>query len=162
MRMAINMEPSEITPASIRFAAMNLLAMREHSLKELRHKLSQKFPESAWVEEVVQKLGTEGLQSDDRFTQAFVSMRKRQGKGPLIISMELKERGVANELIREWVDPIDQAWHQLALSVKQKKYGANPAGDAKEKARQMRFLAARGFSSASIQFALKDIATSLY
>ena len=36
------MNTNEPTPASIRMMAMNLLAMREHSAKELRVKLARK------------------------------------------------------------------------------------------------------------------------
>jgi len=156
LSMALTMEQNKITPASLRFAAMNLLAMREHSAKELHNKLEQKFPETHGVEQVVRDLTADGLQSDDRFAQAFVNMRKRQGKGPLIINMELRERGITGELISESVGSSDVSWHQLALSVKQKKFGTSAPVDAKEKAKQIRFLAARGFASASIQYALKN------
>lgn len=144
----------EITPASIRFAALNLLAMREHSAKELLQKLGRKFEQQDWILAVVVRLQEEGLQSDARFSEAFVSMRKRQGKGPLLIAMELKERGVDSHLINEFVAAGEPEWRDLALSIKQRKFGYDAPMNMKEKAKQTRFLAARGFSSAAIHYAL--------
>jgi regulatory protein len=40
----------------------------------------------------------------------------------------------------------------VALKAYQKKYGRNPINDVNEKARRIRFLTARGFSSANIQY----------
>ena len=84
------MDPKPVTtPASVRMAAMNLLTMREHSVKELHAKLAKKFESNELISEVIQKLLEDGLQSDERFTEAFVKMRLRQGKGALVIRMEL-------------------------------------------------------------------------
>lgn len=149
------MVSDDITPASVRFAAMNLLSMREHSALELHRKLAKKFQQDAFIAEAIQRLAEEGLQSDARFAEAFISMRKRQGKGSLIVSLELKERGVAVELINDLLEPDNDSWKLLAVYVRHKKFGELMPADAKEKARQMRFLATRGFSSACIQYALK-------
>ena len=146
----------EISQATVRFAAMNLLAMREHSEDELYKKLTQKFNQSDLVVDVITGLKKDGLQSDTRFAEAFINMRKRQGKGQKIIAMELKERGVANELVVELVRADDECWNKLALAVRQKKFSMLMPGDLKEKTKQMRFLTGRGFSSASIQYALKS------
>jgi regulatory protein len=149
----------EISSAAVRFAAMNLLAMREHSEDELYKKLTQKFDQFDLVVDVITALKNDGLQSDLRFAEAFITMRKRQGKGQKLIAMELKERGVANELIVELVRADDESWDKLALAVKQKKFKMTVPIDLKEKTKQMRFLTSRGFSSASIQYALKFEAT---
>lgn len=145
----------EISPAAIRFAAMNLLAMREHSEDELYQKLTQKFNHPVVVADVIRVLKKEGLQSDLRFAEAFINMRKRQGKGQKLISMELKERGIANELIGELVQADDESWNKLALSVRQKKFNMHAPKDIKEKTKQIRFLTGRGFNHANIQYALK-------
>lgn len=145
----------DITPAAVRFAAMNLLSMREHSALELSRKLSKKYQQDELVAAVIKRLTEDGLQSDARFAEAFINMRKRQGKGPLIVCMELKERGVSAELINDLLNPDNDSWKLLAVAVRQKKFGEPMPGNVKEGARQMRFLAMRGFSSACIQYALK-------
>lgn len=133
---------------SIRLAAMNLLAMREHSCAELREKLVRKFAQQEWVEQVLSVLAAEGLQSDARFAEAFTAMRYRQGKGPLMIAMELKVRGVAGDLVDTSLRGGGYDWVASAARQRLKRFGVGQPLGAKERARQLRFLQSRGFSSA--------------
>lgn len=157
------MQNTEVTPASIRMAAMNLLSMREHSAKELQTKLAKKFEQTEWIIAAIEKLRSDGLQSDQRFTEAFVAMRLRQGKGALVIRMELKEKGVSAFLIDEFLinPPEDTDWNELAWKAYLKKFGTTPIDDLKDKARRVRFLTARGFSGANIQAVFKRSASDL-
>ena len=139
-----------VTLASLRFAAMNMLAMREHTALELRNKLLKKFGPHDLIYEVVKRLMEQGLQSDERFVEAFVSMRKRNGKGASLIKMELRARGVTDDLIASALDDSDSVWQCLAVSARVKRFGAHIPKDSKEKARRARFLHARGFSSDQI------------
>ena len=161
---------SEITPAIIRFSAMSLLALREHSVHELRHKLLQKFidldgfgsTDSSHLQEsiavVIKNLSTDGLQSDARFTEAFITMRQRQGKGPLIVRMELRERGIDSEMILNSISVCDPVWNQIAKKVFVKKFGDPAANNIKQVSKQTRFLVSRGFSAANIQHVLNAAA----
>ena len=143
--------------AEIRFSAMNFLALREHSAKELKDKLARKYEQAELVEEAVNELIEKNLQSDERFAQAFVEMRQRQGKGAVIIKMELREKGITAELIAQFVDDTDPVWVELARDVRFKKFrGAAPA-DQRERAKQMRFLNSRGFSGRHIQSAFSAV-----
>lgn len=148
------MTDNEITPSSIRMAAMNLLAMREYSARELAVKLNKKFDRADSINVELEKLKKNGLQSDERFAQAYVNMRLRQGKGALVIRFELKERGIAETLIdKQFLVHTD--WNGLALRAYKKKFGDTAITDIKEKARRIRFLTARGFSADNIQYAFK-------
>ena len=146
-----------VTPATIRMAAMNFLSLREHSTRELQIKLSKKYESAELVASVIQRLQDDGLQSDERFTEAFVNMRLRQGKGALVIRMELKEKGISSNLIDKYIASKEEQvdWNQLALKAYEKKFGKRPASDLKEKAKRIRFLTARGFSSDNIQYVFK-------
>jgi len=146
---------NEVTPCSIRISAMNMLAMREHSVHELFTKLNKKFTQSDWIRAEIEKLQKDGLQSDERFAEAYIGMRLRQGKGAQVIRMELKERGVASAIISSTLSQ-HQDWNERALQAYMKKYGRQPLTDLKEKSRRIRFLMSRGFSSANIQFALEN------
>lgn len=148
------MTTDTITPASIRFSAMNLLAMREHSSKELQAKLEQRFANEDLVADVVARLAQENLQSDERFAEAFVTMRFRQGKGPARIILELRDKGVSLDLIDQFVELTDSRWTDLALREKNKRFGELPSNGLKEKARQIKFLQYRGFTSAQIKAAV--------
>ncbi|WP_052417315.1 regulatory protein RecX [Cellvibrio mixtus] len=144
--------PEQITLPDLRMAAMNLLAMREHSVKELTEKLERKFPGSGLVEQVINKLAEQNLQSDERFAVAFIAMRQRQGKGSALIRMELRDKGISSELIGALIDDADSIWFELAQNIRQKRFHDLPA-DGREKARQMRFLHSRGFAGRHIQAA---------
>lgn len=147
---------SELTIATIRFAAMNLLSMREHSAGELKKKLCQKYGSDELVGPVVARLTEQNLQSDQRFTEAFVGMRQRQGKGSVLIKMELREKLVATALIDEYVNESDPVWGGLAQQVHRKRFGSIATLDAKTRAKQMRFLQARGFAARHIQFVFQS------
>ncbi|MDR7090099.1 regulatory protein RecX [Cellvibrio fibrivorans] len=147
------------TLSDIRFNAMNLLALREHSAKELKEKLGRKFATVELIDEAIAGLIELNLQSDERFAQAFVAMRQRQGKGPVIIKMELREKGVDPGLIGRFVDDADVLWFELAHDTWRKKFRGTIPADARERAKQMRFLHSRGFSSRHIQ-AVFTVATS--
>ena len=152
------MEETAITVGDIRFSAMNLLALREHTVMELKNKLGRKFPSAELIELAVQSLIEQGLQSDERFTLAFIGMRQRQGKGPAIIKMELREKGVAAELITSFIDDADILWSELAIEVWRKKFRGAVPQDNRERAKQMRFLQSRGFTGQQIRavFAATD------
>lgn len=145
------MQQAVPTVSEIRFSAMSLLALREHSVKELKDKLGRKFAAVALVDEAVAELIGLNLQSDERFAQAFVAMRQRQGKGPVIIRMELREKGIGAELIGRFVDDADILWFELAHEAWRKKFRGTMPADARERAKQMRFLHSRGFSNRHIQ-----------
>lgn len=152
------MSSTEATPASIRMAAMNYLSMREHSAKELYIKLAKKFEQTEWIVASIEKLKSDGLQSDERFTEAFVNMRLRQGKGALVIRLELKEKGIEDAIISQYLSNSEQEtdWNLLALKAYRKKFGDSAIGDLKDKAKRIRFLTARGFSAANIQYVFKQ------
>ncbi len=146
---------SDLSPLqSLKSSALKLLAMREHSRTELREKLSRKCADEPFLELLLAQLEEDGLQSDRRFAEAFVAMRQRQGKGPVLLKMELKQKGVSADLIAELLDEQDDCWLISARNQRSKKFGQSIPSEAKERARQMRFLQARGFSSGQIRLAL--------
>jgi len=134
--------------------AMNWLARREHSLRELRDKLAARDFEPEIIAETVANLASDGLVSDERFAESFVTARMRKGQGPVRIRAELKKRGVSSELVQLQVFEAGHDWFELAREVRTRKFGADIPADFKDKARQMRFLEYRGFETGQIQAAL--------
>jgi regulatory protein len=129
---------------------MNLLARREHSLAELRDKLTVRGFEAADIESTLADLAREGLADEGRFVEAFVASRIRKGQGPIRIRAELIERGIASETIaRCLADARD--WRALAREVRAKRFGAAPPQDYRERARQARFLEYRGFTAEQVR-----------
>ena len=131
----------------IRRAAMDFLARREHSLLELRSKLKRRFADGSLIDEQLSRLAEENLQSDARFAESYVRQRVGRGYGPLRLRAELRERGVSDSDFDAALEAGAVDWHDLALTVLHKKFGAAPPGDMKEKARRVRFMQHRGFAT---------------
>ena len=77
---------------------MDYLSRREHSRYELYQKLSKHNFERVLINEQLERLVNENLLSDQRYVEAFVHSRKRNGKGPVKISAEKQSQGFAHEI----------------------------------------------------------------
>ncbi|MCC6203289.1 MAG: regulatory protein RecX [Gammaproteobacteria bacterium] len=140
----------------LRAAALNLLARREHSRDELRRKLLASGYSSAFVETELHALATEGLQSDRRYGEIYLAQRAARGFGPERIAPELRQRGLDPEQVDELIDGCGVDWCQRAAQVRAKKFGVAVPDEFPERARQIRFLAYRGFAGAQIDAALES------
>ena len=141
-------------PVEARKKAMDYLARREHGRVELRNKLTKFGFDADTSDAAIERLLDDGLQSDQRFAEAFIQSRINQGKGPTRIRVDLSQRGVSDSVIDDGLSDAGQNWHRLARDVRAKKFGAQLPADFKEKARQMRFLQYRGFEPDHIQSAV--------
>lgn len=158
---AINV--SETTPCNdvpvLRRAAMDYLARREHSFFELTQKLGKKFPDTdrELLLEVLETLKSENLQSDERFTEAYVRYRKSRGFAYLHIRGDLSARRVSEVLIDKYLHIDDEHWQLTAeqLVAKKLRYQESPSYGSKLHRKIMRFLEARGYSSPEIRKALE-------
>ncbi len=142
-------------PKEARKKAMDFLARREYGQTELIRKLADKGFDAAIAEQAVGRLTDEGLQSDSRFVESFIQSRINQGKGPLRIRLDLKDRGLGDSAIDTSLEAFDADWFQLARGVRIRKFGRTRPADFEAKARQMRFLQYRGFAADHIQAAMK-------
>ncbi len=135
---------------------MRLLAAREHSRRELHQKLIQRQADPGLLEQVLDQLQRDGLQSDDRYTESFIESRVNRGQGPVRIRRELKERGIDAELIDRYLEIYDSEWRDLLAQVHDAKFGRGQVRESKELAKRARFLEYRGFPSEMIRSFLLD------
>ena len=135
---------------------MDYLARREYGRRELEQKLTTAGFDPNVSVEAVDQLVADGLQDDRRFAEAFSRSRFNQGKGPTRIHGDLGQRGVSSGLVDEVLDNMSVDWFELAIGVREKKFGTAIPADFKEKARQMRFLQYRGFEQGHIQAAFGE------
>lgn len=132
---------------------MDLLARREHSRLELTRKLSRRFPDRAGVQEALDRLEEEGLQSDTRFTYSFARERMLRGQGPRRIVAELRQRGIAEtrawDSLEQLIQEFETTWECLAENALTKRYGSCDLArlDPEERVRRLRFLHGRGFET---------------
>jgi len=131
--------------------ALTYLARREHAQAELQQKLAQKGGSESDINAVLARLIEQKLQSDARFAEMYTRARSQRGHGPIKIRYELRQRGVAPDLIQAAMDEID--WPEIMKQVRIKKFGHLDPSDWTERQRQQRFLEQRGFSHEMIQWA---------
>ncbi len=129
---------------------MRMLVRREHSILELSQKLSNKQFEPDEIEKAIVTLIEQNYQSDERFAAEFIQMRFNQGKGPIKISVDLKQRGI------DQFDLSEFDFFALAQTIRQRKFGVEAPNNFKEKAKQQRFLQSRGFRFDEINEAMRE------
>ena len=132
-------------PVAVRRAAMDLLARREHGRVELARKLRKRGATEELIETALERLAQDGLLSEARYLQSFVSYRARAGYGPLRIREELTQRGLARADIEQAIRDSGIDWREQLEATWRRKYAGQLPGDAKERAQQGRFLSYRGY-----------------
>ncbi len=135
---------------TIRRAALDLLARREHSTAELSAKLLAKGWLAEEIELVLTKLIEEDLINHKRFIEHFIHYKSSKGFGPLRIQAELHHKGIPEELIEHHIKITDNAWLIEVRRVWQKRFKNHLPQDHRSRAQQMRFLHYRGFTSEQI------------
>jgi len=137
---------------SLRERALRYLSRRDYSRAELAHKLAP-YGTDGEIEAILDRMGELSLQSDARMAENWVCSNKgRFGRARL--QHELARRGLARELIEEALTNGDMASEfERARAVWQSRYASLPI-DAREWARQARFLLARGFAAGVVRAVL--------
>ncbi len=138
---------------SLKGRALGYLSRREYSRSELARKLAPYVEEGDDPEALLDALEREGWLSDARFTESLVH-RRASRLGTARILGELKRHAVDSELVESVSEQLRETEFGRAQAVWRKKFGSLP-GTPAERAKQARFLAARGFTSATIVKLLK-------
>ena len=128
--------------SEVRAKAITLLARREHSRLELRRKLARARGDEDVIDTVLDALEAEKLLSDQRFAESLARVRGARF-GSRRVADDLRRTGVGVEAVA-LVDSLKASDDERARAVWERKFGAAPA-DAAARAKQMRFLLARGF-----------------
>jgi regulatory protein len=146
--------PATADERTVRTAAYALLAGRDFSRHELATRLLRKGYPLDFVTAAVEAVVQEGLLREERFAEQFVSQQSGRGRGPVRIRMGLREKGVDPETVEQAFGSAATDWVQAAREARRRKFGPDLPADARERAKQARFLQYRGFSSDQIRAAL--------
>ncbi len=170
----MNKPPPKPSSLSLRGRAIKLLAQREHSRAELTRKLARAERRTAAkaeadretedtdstaaatqaIEQVLDQLENIGLLSDARAAAAYVRAHAARF-GTARLAHSLRTRGIDDALIESSLNQEEiEDEPTRAAAVWRSKF-AQPPRDAREWARQARFLQGRGFSSEVIRRLLK-------
>ena len=160
---------------SLKARALQWLAQREHSRIELRRKLlrvvrvaalvdgaridtrvddgdadrvidrvADRAASEAEVDALLDWLTAQRYLSEARFVEARIHARAGRF-GNLRINHELAQHGTRLDALS--AERLKHSEFERAKAVWSRKFGGTPAADAAERAKQMRFLAGRGFST---------------
>lgn len=160
-------------PLSLKARAIGLLAQREQSRTELRRKLLRierqqrarraeaaqaqgpvdvetdatcadvEGTSEAAVDALLDALAADGYLDEARFVESRVNLRARRF-GAQRIQQELAQHGLRLDI--EQQAALRATELERAREVWQRRFGADPSRDVAERARQSRFLLARGFA----------------
>ena len=140
---------------SLKGRALRLLSGREHSRPELERKLRQFEEEPGTLAQALDELQAKGFISEQRVVESVIHRRAAK-LGTARIRHELQSKGLAPQVVLDAVAALQATEEARAREVWRKKFGAPPRDasallDATERARQMRFLASRGFGAEAIR-----------
>ncbi len=129
---------------------LRLLARREHSRQELLAKLALRGFDRDDALPVIDELAEHGWQDDLRYAESYARFRIQKGYGPIRVSYELKQNGIAAFDLEGIVQEEAGSWMALLEQVYSKKYSHDTVLERNEWAKRSRFLLHRGFSGAMI------------
>jgi regulatory protein len=135
-------------PLSLTGRALRLLSAREHSRAELERKLAPFDEPPGALAKVLDTLAAKDFINEDRVL-ASVLYRRSAKLGTARIKHELQSKGLAPEAVAQAVSELKTSEPERAFAVWRKKFGAAASTPA-ERAKQVRFLASRGFGGEAI------------
>jgi regulatory protein len=143
---------------AIKEKCMKLLALREHSQRELINKLLVKgYPRNV-IENIVEQLAEQGWQNDQRFAESYTRRRVMKGYGPIRIQYELQQIGVEDFCINAVMKEAEKNWSEILKELYLRKYCDDKSLTRREWAKRNRFLQQRGFSNEMIMNLFKQLA----
>ena len=140
---------------SVKGRALRYLSQREHSRVELERKLARHVQDTeestaqAQIAVALDDLAAKGLLSEARTAESVLNSQGRRF-GVRRLKQTLQGKGLAPELVASTLLQARGTELERAQEVWRRRFG-EPAADPAERARQMRFLAGRGFEGEVIR-----------
>ena len=135
-------------PISLKGRALRLLSGREYSRAELERKLASFEEEPGALAKALDELQAKDFINERRVLESVVHRRAAK-LGSARIRQELQAKGLEPEAVAQAVQELRSTEVERAREIWRKKFGS-PALDATQRAKQMRFLASRGFGGDTI------------
>ena len=124
--------------------AIKYLSNRDHSQFELRKKLLPHANSEEELDEVIKKLLDKGFLSNQRFTESFIASKSKKF-GMRKITQVLQQHQLDSEILKTEVEKLRESEPQRCYEIWERKFG-QVTKEPNELAKQIRFLASRGFS----------------
>ncbi|KWR87363.1 recombination regulator RecX [Cupriavidus sp. IDO] len=140
-------------PLSLKARAVGYLSRREHSRAELARKLAPHAESPEEVERLLDALERENWLSNERFADSLVH-RRGSRYGTARVMQEAKTHQLGGEQLSDLQERLRATEPERAREVWHKRFGTPPA-TPEERAKQIRFMMARGFSRSVIGKVIK-------
>lgn len=145
--------------SKMRRAALYWLGRRDYSRIEITRKLQRKFGEEAEAEagfaELLDWLEGHRFLDESRYLEILIRSALERGHGLLRLRQNLQQRGLAKPLVEQGLANLEVDWFAQARNLRERRFGLKPVTEQKEKARQLRYLQYRGFTSEQCFHALE-------
>ena len=139
-------------------SAIGLLSRREHSIVELKQKLSAKVKddiEPQAIDDIIEYLLVNDYLSNERYAESVIRNRISRGYGWQYIKQALKQKGIDSYTASQALNEQEVDWYLQAELTYSKRFGDDEITDPKDKAKRIRFMQYRGFSFDEISALLK-------
>jgi regulatory protein len=167
-RLRKGMEVDDLTTLEIQYQddirkaynlAVNYLARRMRSEKEINDYLMEKEIDEPIIEEVIHKLSAQKYINDEEFALAYVrTQANTTDKGANVIKNELKEKGIAEKFVLKALEeyPLGQQIEK-AVKISEKFFQKNAKDSLKvQKQKLENLLLRKGYSFEIISIAVKE------
>ena len=137
---------------SLKGRALRLLAAREQSRSELEKKLKPFEETPGQIAQVLDELQAKDFISEARVIESVINRRQAKMGGSRI-KRELQDKGLDAGIVAEAINSLKTTELARAREVWRKKFDSktDACTSPADKAKQMRFLAARGFGADAIR-----------
>ncbi|EKE71678.1 regulatory protein RecX [Gallaecimonas xiamenensis] len=133
---------------------MRLLALREHSPRELADKLARRGFSSSEIQSLVEKLLAQGWLDHYRYAESAVRRLLQKGYGPMRIQAELSQKGIPDEVGKAALTEQLPDWSAQAQAAYNRRFRDAAITSPKDWAKRARYLSSRGFSPEQIRAVL--------
>lgn len=141
--------------------AIRWIGRRPHSRQEIERKLRQlEYPEDA-IAAALDKLQEQRLVDDRRFAEQWAESRiVSQKKGRRLVSYELRQKGVASEIVEAAMRAVDpQVEYEHAVQLGRKKWRQTKGEAAARRQKTAAYLLRRGFPADIVRKVMKKLVT---
>ncbi|MCD1257743.1 RecX family transcriptional regulator [Paenibacillus athensensis] len=140
--------------------ALRLIGRRPHARKELERKLKERGYEAELIDWACSRLQAEHYLDDEAFARQVTEQRiYSQRKGRNLVKEELRQKGVAKELVQEALGAVDPEEELAgALKIAETKWRQTGGSFMDRKRKTAAFLMRRGYTGNIVSKALAQIA----
>lgn len=139
--------------------AVNLLAFKDRTVKELKDKLKDKGYNSEEIEEAVEKLSYYGYLNDENYALSYIRENASK-KGKKLILRELQEKGIDKDVVgyvmEEYMEAVDVDEIEVISNVVRRRYADADFNDEKISRRVISFFLRRGFQYDNIKAVMRN------